>query len=354
MLLNQEKVKELIQAGKNSNNEVLEDDIIRLFGDILEEQELILLVNELNKENITLIRLEDGIIEDDDTEDLIHETTSDYMTDDSVKMYLKEIGNIPLLDFEEEIEVARRIEKGDEEARQYLINSNLRLVVSVAKRYVRSSGMSFLDLIQEGNTGLMKAVQKFDYKRGYKFSTYAMWWIRQAITRAIADQSKTIRIPVHMREIMNRIAKLSRNFLSENGREPSITEIADMIQMDRNKVEEIMKLYGDTLSLETPVGEEEDSTLADFVADERFLGQYEQTEKKLLGDELESILSTLTEREQRVLRLRFGFEGNRIYTLEEVGKEFHVTRERIRQIEARAIRRLRSKSASKLLRSYIE
>ncbi len=354
MSLDKEKVKELVQAGKNSNNEILEDDIVRLFGDILEEQELNFIISELSKENINFIRLEDGIIEDDDNEDLIHETTSDYMTDDSVKMYLKEIGNIPLLDFKEEIDVARRIEEGDEKARQYLINSNLRLVVSVAKRYVRSSGMSFLDLIQEGNTGLMKAVEKYDYKRGYKFSTYAMWWIRQAITRAIADQSKTIRIPVHIREIMSRIAKLSRVFIVENGREPSITEIADMTHMDRNKVEEIMKLYGDTVSLETPVGEEEDSTLADFIADEKILGQYEQTELKMLGAELESMLSTLTEREQRVLRLRFGFEGDRIYTLEEVGKEFHVTRERIRQIEARAIRRLKSKSASKLLKSYIE
>ncbi len=241
------------------------------------------------------------------------------MTDDSVKMYLKEIGNI-----------------------------------RVAKRYVRSSGMAFLDLIQEGNTGLIKAVEKYDYTRGYKFSTYAMWWIRQAITRAIADQSKTIRIPVHMRETMNRITKLSKSFFSDNGRDPTIAEIADFMHIEKERIQEIMKLYGDTVSLETPVGEEEDSTLVDFIADQRHSEPFEQTEKSLLGEEVNSILSTLTEREQRVIRLRFGFEGDRIYTLEEVGKEFHVTRERIRQIEAKAIRRLKSKSTTKLLRSYIE
>lgn len=354
MLLDKEKVRELIRIGKNSNDEVMEEDIIHLWGDTLDEGEMNLLLMELNKHNITFVKLESDIAEDEESEALMQEDTSNYLSDDSVRMYLKEIGNIPLLEPSEEIDLAKRMKEGDREARQRLINSNLRLVVSVAKRYVRSSGMSFLDLIQEGNTGLIKAVEKFEYERGYKFSTYAMWWIRQAITRAIADQSKTIRIPVHMRETMNRITRLSRVFAFDYGRDPSIEEIAEMMKMEPEKIEEIMKLYGDTVSLETPIGEEDDSMLVDFIADEKLPEQFEQTERMLLGDEINNILSTLTEREQRVLRLRFGFEGDRIYTLEEVGKEFHVTRERIRQIEARAIRRLKAKSATKLLKSYID
>lgn len=274
--------------------------------------------------------------------------------DDSVKSYLKEIGGIPLLNWEEEKSLAARIEAGDEAAKEAMIKANLRLVVSVAKRYVRGSGMTFLDLVQEGNIGLIKAVEKFDYHRGYKFSTYAMWWIKQAITRAIADQAKMIRIPVHMKESMNKLAKVSKKFFAEEGREATVFELAKLMNTTEDRIEEMVKYYGDTLSLETPIGEEGDGVLVDFIADESTVEQFEETEKKMLRGEVDDMLSNLTEREQCILKLRFGFEGGRIYTLQEVGEKFNVTRERIRQIEARAIRRLRTKKSTKLLKSYIE
>lgn len=299
-----------------------------------------------------------GVVETKEIEDIentLQEISSDdYMTDNSVRMYLKEIGNIPLLSACEERELAIRVELGDEKAKKEMANANLRLVVSVAKRYVAGSGMSLQDLIQEGNIGLLKAVEKFDYHKGYKFSTYAMWWIRQGISRAIADQSRTIRIPVHMREQMNKIRRASRQFLVENGREPNPMEIAESMSIPTELVEEVMKYLGDTISLETPVGDNEDSMLGDFIADDDTTDQFAATEYVMLREELQEILSTLTDREQRIIKQRFGFEDGRIRMLEEIGKEFHLTRERIRQIEVRAIKRLRYKPSIKNLRSYIE
>lgn len=299
-----------------------------------------------------------GVVETKEIEDIentLQEISSDdYMTDNSVRMYLKEIGNIPLLSACEERELAIRVELGDEKAKKEMANANLRLVVSVAKRYVAGSGMSLQDLIQEGNIGLLKAVEKFDYHKGYKFSTYAMWWIRQGISRAIADQSRTIRIPVHMREQMNKIRRASRQFLVENGREPNPMEIAESMSIPTELVEEVMKYLGDTISLETPVGDNEDSMLGDFIADDDTTDQFAATEYVMLREELQEILSTLSDREQRIIKQRFGFEDGRIRTLEEIGKEFHLTRERIRQIEVRAIKRLRYKPSIKNLRSYIE
>lgn len=274
--------------------------------------------------------------------------------EDSVRSYLKQIGNIPLLSKESEITLAKQIESGDENAREKMTNSNLRLVVSVAKKYVQSSNMTFLDLIQEGNIGLMKAVEKYDYTKGYKFSTYAMWWIRQSITRAIADQSRIIRIPVHMKEQMNKISKAMRKYATDNGREPSVRELCEYLDMKEDKLQEILKLYGDTVSLDTPVGEEDDSVLIDFVADNNTPEQFETVEKIMLGEQLDELLGELSDREQRVIRLRFGFEDGRIWTLEEVGQEYNVTRERIRQIEARAINRIRMKRATKRLHAYLE
>ena len=282
------------------------------------------------------ILVRSGVEEDlsEENEDLYSDQENTmYMTEDSVRLYLKEIGSIPLLDAQQELQIAMRMEKGDEKAKEELINSNLRLVVSVAKKYVGGSGMSLLDLIQEGNVGLMKAVERFDYHKGYKFSTYAMWWIRQSVTRAIADQSKTIRIPVHMRETMNKIKKESRRFLSETGREPTAEEISDFMKIPCERVEEILKCFGNTVSLETPIGEEEDTLLVDFIADDHTPEQFRTTEYTMLQDELDDLLSTLTEREQTVLRLRYGFVDGRIWTLEEIGKIYHVTRERIRQID---------------------
>ena len=274
--------------------------------------------------------------------------------EDSVRTYLKEIGTIPLLTKEEELDLAIRIEEGEAGARELMASANLRLVVSVAKRYVRGSNMTLLDLIQEGNIGLLKAVEKFDYHKGYKFSTYAMWWIRQAITRAIADQARTIRIPVHMKEQMNRITRLSRKFLAEHGREATAGELARLMGMPAERMEEIIGLYGDTISLDTPIGEEEDSMLMDFVADESMPEQFAVIEHVMLGEQLDELLSALSERERMVIRLRFGFVDGRIWTLEEVGKEYHVTRERIRQIEAKALKRLRMRRECKTLLSYLE
>ena len=273
--------------------------------------------------------------------------------DDPVRMYLKEIGKIPLLKPHEEVELAKRMLEGDEIAKQRLVEANLRLVVSIAKRYV-GRGMLFLDLIQEGNLGLIKAVEKFDYVRGFKFSTYATWWIRQAITRAIADQARTIRIPVHMVETINKLIRVSRQLLQELGRDPKPEEIAKEMEMSEEKVREIMKIAQDPVSLETPIGEEEDSHLGDFIPDEDALAPAEAAAYSLLKDQIEEVLGSLNEREQKVLKLRFGLEDGRARTLEEVGKEFDVTRERIRQIEAKALRKLRHPSRSQKLKDFLE
>jgi RNA polymerase primary sigma factor len=273
--------------------------------------------------------------------------------DDPVRMYLKEIGKVPLLSADEEIELAQRMEKGDEEAKKKLCEANLRLVVSIAKRYV-GRGMLFLDLIQEGNLGLIKAVDKFDYRKGYKFSTYATWWIRQAITRSIADQARTIRIPVHMVETINKLIRVSRQLLQTYGREPSPEEIAKEMGISVDKVREIQKIAQEPVSLETPIGEEEDSHLGDFIPDDDVPAPAEAVAFSMLKEQLVEVLDTLTEREQKVLKLRFGLEDGRSRTLEEVGKEFDVTRERIRQIEAKALRKLRHPSRSKKLKDYLE
>ena len=273
--------------------------------------------------------------------------------DDPVRMYLKEIGKIPLLKPHEEVELARRMNEGDEMAKQRLVEANLRLVVSIAKRYV-GRGMLFLDLIQEGNLGLIKAVEKFDYEKGFKFSTYATWWIRQAITRAIADQARTIRIPVHMVETINKLIRVSRQLLQELGRDPKPEEIAKEMEMTEEKVREIMKIAQDPVSLETPIGEEEDSHLGDFIPDDDAPAPAEAAAYSLLKEQIEEVLGSLNEREQKVLKLRFGLEDGRARTLEEVGKEFDVTRERIRQIEAKALRKLRHPSRSKKLRDYLD
>ncbi|MGE5485638.1 MAG: RNA polymerase sigma factor RpoD [Ignavibacteriales bacterium] len=273
--------------------------------------------------------------------------------DDPVRMYLKEIGRVPLLTAEGEIDLARRMEAGDEEAKRKLIEANLRLVVAIAKKYV-GRGMLFLDLIQEGNLGLIKAVEKFDFRKGFKFSTYATWWIRQAITRAIADQARTIRIPVHMVETINKLIRISRQLLQELGREPSPEEIADEMAVPVERVREIMKIAQEPVSLETPIGEEEDSHLGDFIEDDDVPAPADAASFQLLKEQLEEVLDTLTEREQRVLRLRFGLDDGRARTLEEVGQVFGVTRERIRQIEAKALRKLRHPSRSKKLKDFLE
>ncbi|HHU33093.1 MAG: RNA polymerase sigma factor RpoD [Zhaonellaceae bacterium] len=273
--------------------------------------------------------------------------------DDPVRMYLKEIGRVPLLTAEEEVELAKRMEQGDEEAKRRLAEANLRLVVSIAKRYV-GRGMLFLDLIQEGNLGLIKAVEKFDFRKGFKFSTYATWWIRQAITRAIADQARTIRIPVHMVETINKLIRISRQLLQELGRDPLPEEIAKEMEIPVERVREIMKIAQEPVSLETPIGEEEDSHLGDFIEDEDAPAPAEAASFMLLKEQLEEVLDTLTPREEKVLRLRFGLDDGRSRTLEEVGQEFGVTRERIRQIEAKALRKLRHPSRSKKLKDYLE
>ncbi|MGI6752345.1 MAG: RNA polymerase sigma factor RpoD [Anaerovoracaceae bacterium] len=286
-------------------------------------------------------------------EDLESALPKGIAVDDPVRMYLKEIGKVPLLTAKEEIELAKRMEAGDEEAKRALCEANLRLVVSIAKRYV-GRGMLFLDLIQEGNLGLIKAVDKFDWRKGYKFSTYATWWIRQAITRSIADQARTIRIPVHMVETINKLIRISRQLLQEYGREPTPEEIAIEMDITEEKVREILKIAQEPVSLETPIGEEEDSHLGDFIPDEDVPAPAEAAAFSMLKEQLVEVLDTLTEREQKVLRLRFGLDDGRARTLEEVGKKFDVTRERIRQIEAKALRKLRHPSRSKKLKDYLE
>ena len=315
------------------------------------------LFDRFEKENITVLDKDDDLLldSDDDTnvESIDLSVPDGISIEDPVRMYLKEIGKVPLLSAEEEIELAKAMENGDERAKKKLAEANLRLVVSIAKRYV-GRGMLFLDLIQEGNLGLIKAVEKFDYRKGYKFSTYATWWIRQAITRAIADQARTIRIPVHMVETINKLIRVSRQLLQELGREATPEEIAREMKIPVERVREIQKISQEPVSLETPIGEEEDSHLGDFIQDENVPVPADAAAFTLLREQLDEVLSTLTDREQKVLRLRFGLEDNRARTLEEVGKEFNVTRERIRQIEAKAIRKLRHPSRKIKLKDFLD
>ena len=292
---------------------------------------------------------EEEQVEDLNPADLVDENVS---TSDPVRMYLKEIGKIPLLTPEEEQEIAKRMAQGDEEAKKRMIEANLRLVVSIAKRYV-GRGMQFLDLIQEGNLGLLKAVEKFDYTKGYKFSTYATWWIRQATTRAVADQARTIRIPVHMVETINKVSRTSRSLVQELGRDPTSGEISKRLGIPEDKVAEVMKIAQEPVSLETPVGEEDDSHLGDFIQDNEAKEPAESASYNMLREQLNQVMQTLTPREAKVLRLRFGMEDGRAHTLEEVGNEFHVTRERVRQIEAKALRKLRHPSRSKILKDFL-
>ena len=316
------------------------------------------IVSEADPEDYELKKLEEEKdsetdVSDDGEEDLEASLSKGIAVDDPVRMYLKEIGKVPLLTADEEIELAKRMELGDEEAKKQLCEANLRLVVSIAKRYV-GRGMLFLDLIQEGNLGLIKAVDKFDWRKGYKFSTYATWWIRQAITRSIADQARTIRIPVHMVETINKLIRISRQLLQELGREPTPEEIAEDMEISVEKVREILKIAQEPVSLETPIGEEEDSHLGDFIPDDDVPAPADAAAFSMLKEQLVEVLDTLTEREQKVLKLRFGLEDGRARTLEEVGRRFDVTRERIRQIEAKALRKLRHPSRSKKLKDYLE
>ncbi|HEY9575613.1 MAG TPA: RNA polymerase sigma factor RpoD, partial [Lachnospiraceae bacterium] len=315
-------------------------------------------ISEKDTEALLLTDDDEATLEDEDDADLDVENIDLSVPEgigieDPVRMYLKEIGKVPLLTAEEEIELAKRMEEGDEEAKKRLAEANLRLVVSIAKRYV-GRGMLFLDLIQEGNLGLIKAVEKFDYNKGFKFSTYATWWIRQAITRAIADQARTIRIPVHMVETINKLIRISRQLLQELGREPVPEEIAQEMNMSVERVREILKISQEPVSLETPIGEEEDSHLGDFIQDDNVPVPADAAAFTLLKEQLAEVLDTLTEREKKVLTLRFGLEDGRARTLEEVGKEFSVTRERIRQIEAKALRKLRHPSRSRKLKDYLD
>ena len=367
-----EKLKQLVAHGKK-NKSILElQEINDFFSDMeLDAEQMEKVYEYLEANHIDVLRVSgdgDGIEELDDVDDsdivLTDEDDVDMekidlsvpdgiSIEDPVRMYLKEIGKVPLLSADEEVELAKRMAEGDEDAKKRLAEANLRLVVSIAKRYV-GRGMLFLDLIQEGNLGLIKAVEKFDYRKGYKFSTYATWWIRQAITRAIADQARTIRIPVHMVETINKLIRVSRQLLQELGREPQPEEIAKEMNMPVDRVREILKISQEPVSLETPIGEEEDSHLGDFIQDDNVPVPAESAAFTLLKEQLVEVLGTLTEREQKVLRLRFGLDDGRARTLEEVGKEFNVTRERIRQIEAKALRKLRHPSRSRKLKDFLE
>ncbi|WP_297134580.1 RNA polymerase sigma factor RpoD [Terrisporobacter sp.] len=348
--LDKDKVENLYETLGNLGIEVLETKSEKVAIDFsVEDDDLTLDIENLDDDIDESIKKEEDI----EMDKLDLSLPKGISIDDPVRMYLKEIGKIPLLKPHEEVELAKRMLEGDEIAKQRLVEANLRLVVSIAKRYV-GRGMLFLDLIQEGNLGLIKAVEKFDYERGFKFSTYATWWIRQAITRAIADQARTIRIPVHMVETINKLIRVSRQLLQELGRDPKPEEIAKEMEMSEEKVREIMKIAQDPVSLETPIGEEEDSHLGDFIPDEDALAPAEAAAYSLLKDQIEEVLGSLNEREQKVLKLRFGLEDGRARTLEEVGKEFDVTRERIRQIEAKALRKLRHPSRSKKLRDYLD
>ena len=350
-------VKELLELGKQKG-QLNNQDILNAIGEIdFDPEQLEKLYDNLEQQGIEIVE-DMGDIKIDDI-DLGEGKDSDFVADgavtvdDPVKVYLKEIGRVPLLSSEEEIDLAIRIANGDVQAKQRLSEANLRLVVSIAKRYL-GRGMQFLDLIQEGNLGLIKAVDKFDYTKGFKFSTYATWWIRQAITRAIADQARTIRIPVHMVETINKVKKVQSQLLHQNGHEPTPDEIADELDLPVDKVREIMRVAQEPVSLETPIGEEEDSHLGDFIPDDGAPAPADAASHTMLREQLSDVLSTLTPREEKVLRLRFGLEDGRSRTLEEVGKEFNVTRERIRQIEAKALRKLRHPSRSRKLKDYLD
>ncbi len=320
--------------------------------DYLEQNGIVAMVPDSDADDDIILDVDDEPTEEE-LENIEFTVTDGVSIEDPVRMYLKEIGKVPLLSADEEVELAKRMEEGDSDAKKRLAEANLRLVVSIAKRYV-GRGMLFLDLIQEGNLGLIKAVEKFDYRKGYKFSTYATWWIRQAITRAIADQARTIRIPVHMVETINKLIRVQRQLLQELGREPYPEEIAKEMQLPVERVREIQKISQEPVSLETPIGEEEDSHLGDFIQDDNVPVPAEAAAFTLLREQLSEVLDTLTEREQKVLRLRFGLDDGRARTLEEVGKEFDVTRERIRQIEAKALRKLRHPSRSRKLKDYLD
>ena len=363
------KLQELLDIAHSKKNVIEDTELIKHFHDLkevaLDLDTMQKIFNFLEKNGVDILQItdddeeeptldEDVIAEGEDVEKIDFTDTGDISstTQDPVKMYLKDIGKVPLLSAEEEIELAKRMEAGDEMAKKKLAESNLRLVVSIAKRYV-GRGMLFLDLIQEGNLGLLKAVEKFDYRKGYKFSTYATWWIRQAITRAIADQARTIRIPVHMVETINKVTRVSRDLLQKLGREPLPEEVGEVMGLPKERVQEIMKIAQEPVSLETPIGEEEDSHLGDFIQDESIPTPVEATNQTLLHEQLDEVVSTLTEREQRVIKLRFGWDDGRPRTLEEVGKEFNVTRERIRQIEAKALRKLRHPNRSRKLKDFL-
>ena len=367
-----ELIKRLEEKGKSNDNHLTYMDVsdylehFDLDKTVIDEIYDTLLTNDIEIENFTedfsvLMNIEDDtddedegvVLDKDGSIDVDATVPKGISVDDPVRMYLKEIGKVPLLTADEEIELAKRMEAGDEYAKMKLCEANLRLVVSIAKRYV-GRGMLFLDLIQEGNLGLIKAVDKFDYRKGYKFSTYATWWIRQAITRSIADQARTIRIPVHMVETINKLIRVSRQLLQTYGREPSPEEIAKEMGITVDKVREIQKIAQEPVSLETPIGEEEDSHLGDFIPDDDVPAPAEAAAFSMLKEQLVEVLDTLTDREQKVLKLRFGLDDGRSRTLEEVGKEFDVTRERIRQIEAKALRKLRHPSRSKKLKDYLE
>ena len=366
----EEKLNALLAEAKKKKNVLDYQEILDHFKpDLLSAEQLDRVFECLEQNRVDVLRMDgkgdldeelflvdEADLEDEEEIDVEHMDLSvpdGISLDDPVRMYLKEIGKIPLLSSEDEIELAKEMELGNEEAQKRLAEANLRLVVSIAKRYV-GRGMQFLDLIQEGNLGLIKAVEKFDYRKGYKFSTYATWWIRQAITRAIADQARTIRIPVHMVETINRLVRTSRQLLQELGREPTMEEIGKRVDMPPERVAEIMKMSQEPVSLETPVGEEEDSHLGDFIQDDHVTVPQDAAAYTLLHEQLMEVLGTLTEREQKVLRLRFGLDDGRPRTLEEVGKQFHVTRERIRQIEAKALRKLRHPSRSRKLKDYLD
>ena len=363
------KLQDLLAIAHSKKNVIEDTELIKHFNDLkevaLDLDTMQKIFNFLEKNGVDILQItdadeeepaldEDVIAEGEDVEKIDFTDTGDISstTQDPVKMYLKDIGKVPLLSAEEEIELAKRMEAGDEMAKKKLAESNLRLVVSIAKRYV-GRGMLFLDLIQEGNLGLLKAVEKFDYRKGYKFSTYATWWIRQAITRAIADQARTIRIPVHMVETINKVTRVSRDLLQKLGREPLPEEVGEVMGLPKERVQEIMKIAQEPVSLETPIGEEEDSHLGDFIQDESIPTPVEATNQTLLHEQLDDVVSTLTEREQRVIKLRFGWDDGRPRTLEEVGKEFNVTRERIRQIEAKALRKLRHPNRSRKLKDFL-
>ena len=369
-----EKLKELEKFAATKKNIIEADEVKAHFSDMQLTAEQMDKVNEyLESHNIDVIQfnendkdlnLDDSILllkdddlvmeeEEVDVENIDLSIPEGVSVEDPVRMYLKEIGKVPLLTADEEVKLAQRMEEGDEEARKKLAEANLRLVVSIAKRYV-GRGMLFLDLIQEGNLGLIKAVEKFDYRKGYKFSTYATWWIRQAITRAIADQARTIRIPVHMVETINKLIRVSRQLLQDLGREPTPEEIAEKMDLSVERVREILKISQEPVSLETPIGEEEDSHLGDFIQDDNVPSPADAAAFTMLREQLEEVLETLTERERKVVRLRFGLDDGHARTLEEVGKVFNVTRERIRQIEAKALRKLRHPSRSRKLRDYLD